>query len=262
MIYPKFIEFSDLKPSCNNKIFTANTVHLKPYSEENYSIKLPDQFTDINDAYLVDNKGIRRNFTAELSFIKNKPYLYINEIQYDSWDNVYLKVLSSHGTLYSSLFRVSSIDINKTTYVKFKDNEWDKFGGVRLCTNYWYTKPANEITTYYQVTKERTISVGSKRQHIKAFRVENTSIVTLTALCDVLTYPIVYFNSVRTSAYEMPDIEGLTADEDFIDLVLLVTQDERDITDNDTNLELNVLGNRHLDEIVSDGDDNIIATNN
>lgn len=255
MIYPTFIEFFSEKPQCSHSIFTANTIHLKPYSDEVYAFALPgDANYSIGTCGFVDSKGIEHQVTAGGSYNNGKSYLNISNILFDKWEMGYFIVRSTLGNVifYSSLLRVSSIDIEKTTYIKFRDNLWEYFGGVRLNLNFWHKKPMNEITTYYQVTREQTVSVGSKRQHIERYYLENVEINAATALCDILTYPIIYFNGVRTSCYEMPEVEDLKGDENFVSFDLMVTKNYNDIDENNIDLSVYVIGNSSLNQIIGD----------
>lgn len=262
MIYPTFIEFFFEKPQCNHSIFTANTVQLKPYSSEVYSFILPDRFIEFEECYIVDSRGVKHNVDASINSINRKPFLYISNIMLDDWAFSTLQIISEDfGNLYSSPIRVSSIDIDKTTYIKFRDNNWQFFGGIRLNIWFWHKKPMNEITTYYQVTREQTVSVGSKRQHIERYYLENVSVSAATALCDIFTYPIIYFNGVRTSCFEMPEFEDLQGDEDFVSFDLLVSKNYNDIDENNIDLSVYVIGNRSMNQIIGDGSNNIINSN-
>lgn len=262
MIYPTFIEFFNVIPECKKEIHTANTVHLKPYSNEVYSFALPREYA-IGICGIIDKKGIEHSVSAVGTTINGVTFLNISNIIFDSWEMCYLIVRSSLGNtiFYSSLIRVSSIGIDKTTYIKYRDNGWDFFGGIRLNLNYWHKKPMNEITTYYQVTREQTISVGSKREHVERYYLENVSINAATAFCDVLTYPIIYFNGIRASCFEMPKIEDLQADENFISTDVFVTKNYDDIDENNIDLTVYVIGNKQNNEIIGDGNNNIINSN-
>lgn len=263
MIYPTFIEFFSSMPKCNRELHTANTVHLKPYSDEVYSFILPDGYNSIYGAFIVDSKGNQHSLNnLSLNLINNKTVLNISNIMYDSWEMVYFKFeSSSFPTIYSSPFRVSSIDIDKTTYIKYRDNGWQFFGGIRLNLYYWHKKPFNENTAYYQVTREQSVSVGSKRDHRERYYLDNVSIGAATALCDILTYPIVYFNGVRTSCPELPEIPDLQACENFVSTDVWVSKNYDDKDENNIDLSVYVIGNRQRNEIIGDGDNNIINSN-
>lgn len=151
MIYPTFIEFFDSMPKCNRELHTANTVHLKPYSDEVYSFVLPFRGV-IERCVLVDSKGIEHTITnVSVVRIIDMAFLNISNIMFDDWNLARLKIYTAGvgGSYYSSPVRVSSIDIDKTTYIKYRDNSWQFFGGIRLNLSYWHKKPFNENTAYY-----------------------------------------------------------------------------------------------------------------
>lgn len=266
MIYPTFIEFFSSIPKCTKEVHSVNTVHLKPYSDEVYSFLLPESFTLIlSDCVVVDSRGIEHAVAFNESQNAGRRFLNISNIIYDNWEFAYLKVkggvMGPIQTIYSSAIRVSSLEQDNTTYIKYRDNRWQFFGGIRLNIWYWHKKPMNEITTYYQVSKEQTISVGSKREHVERYYLDNVEINAATALCDVLTYPIVYFDGIRTSCYEMPDIEGLQAAENFVSADVMVTKNYNDQDENIIDLSVYVIGNRQNNEMIGDGENNIINSN-
>ncbi len=264
MIYPTFIEFFSSMPKCNRELHTANTVHLKPYSDEVYSFLLPINYElSVGVCGFIDSKGIERSVSATGTYINNRTFLNISNILLDDWDMGYLIVRSGLGNVvfYSSPIRVSSIDIDKTTYIKYRDNGWQHFGGIRLNLNYWHKKPFNENTSYYQVTREQSVSVGSKRDHRERYYLDNVSIGAATALCDILTYPIVYFNGIRTSCPELPEIPDLQACENFISTDVWVSKNYDDKDENNIDLSVYVIGNRQRNEIIGDGNNNIINSN-
>lgn len=262
MIYPTFIEFFYSIPTCDQELHTANTVHLKPYSDEVYSFVLPIKFS-VGQCSVIDAKGIEYNVSSTGSVNNDKTFLNISNILVDQWELVRIVVRSSLGNIvfYSSPIRVSSIDIDKTTYIKYRDNGWQYFGGIRLNLNYWHKKPFNENTAYYQVTREQSVSVGSKRDHRERYYLDNVSIGAATALCDILTYPIVYFNGVRTSCPELPEIPDLQACENFVSTDVWVSKNYDDKDENNIDLSVYVIGNRQLNEIIGDGNNNIINSN-
>ena len=263
MIYPTFIEFFDSMPKCNRELHTANTVHLKPYSDEVYSFVLPFRGA-IERCVLLDSKGIEHTI-ANVSVVRiiDMAFLNISNIMFDDWNLARLKIYTAvtGGAYYSTFIRVSSNDIDETTYIKYRDNGWQFFGGIRLNLSYWHKKPFNENTAYYQVTREQSISVGSKRDHRERYYLNNVSIGAATALCDILTYPIVYFNGIRTSCPELPEIPDLQACENFISTDVWVSKNYDDKDENNIDLSVYVIGNRQLNEIIGDGNNNIINSN-
>lgn len=265
MIFPTFIEFFNIKPQCNHSIFTANTVHLKPYSDEVYSFILPEGISAqiVRGVFVIDSKGNQYETTVSRTTMNGRVYINVSNILFDGWDMVCFKVINSEGNtlLYSSPIRVSSIDLDKTTYIKYRDNNWQFFGGIRLNMWFWHKKPFNENTAYYQVTREQSISVGSKREHRERYYLENVDVNVATALSDILTYPIVYFNGVRASSPELPEIEDLQASENFISTDVWVSKNYNDIDENNIDLSVYVIGNRQLNQMIGDGDNNIINSN-
>lgn len=265
MIYPTFIEFFSEKPQCNHSIFTANTVHLKPYSDEVYSFILPKGITQgiVRSVYVVNSKGQQFETTMTRTTMLDRVYINISNILFDDWDMVCFKVIDSVGNdlLYSSPVRISSIEIDKTTYIKYRDNNWQFFGGIRLNMWFWHKKSFNENTAYFQVTREQSVSVGSKREHRERYYLENVDINAATALSDILTYPIIYFDGVRTSSPELPEIEDLQASENFVSTDIWVSKNYDDIDENNIDLSVYVIGNKQLNEIIGDGSNNIINSN-
>lgn len=270
MNLPYFLEWSEDERECLD-VHTANTLQLMPFSNERYVFFIPgitERVTGFG-AYLVTSNGdipLSNDTYVFNGFGFGGGYLIVGNITFNSWDKVYFKVivnfLNESKTFYSSKFRVSSLDIEKTTYVRFSDRKVRGLTcGVRLNLYYWHQIAQNEVTTYYQVTKERTISVGSKRDRVERYYLDNVGIGQANALLDVLTWEKVYFDGTRTFCYEMPELDMLQADETFVFTDVLVTKDYDDTISYPTGMNDYVIGSRQLNEIIGDGEDNIINTN-
>lgn len=271
MNLPYFLEWSEDERECL-QIHTANTLQLMPFSNERYVFFIPGSI--INDrvgsfvGWLITPDG-KIPFSNDTDVVDSfgGGYLIIDKIAFNSWDRVYFEITADLGasgvkTFYSSKFRVSSLDLDKTTYIQFNDRKINNLTcGVRLNLYYWHQVAKNEVTTYYQVTKERTISVGSKRDRVERYYLDNVGIGQANALLDVLTWEKVYFNGTRTFCYEMPELDMLQADETFVFTDVLVTKDYSDTISYPTGMNIFVVGQRQENVMVGDGEDNIINTN-
>ena len=234
MKYPDFIKFFTGMPKCDKELHTANTVQLKPYSLEPYTFLLPvPQYSELENLIFVDEYGNEDNnviLSAITESVNGNTILKIHDIQHNSWGNCYLKVkLNDYSNyLISTPFRVSLLELENTTYIKYKDHDWTDFGGIRINMMHWHQMSKNEITTYYQVTREQTISVGSKRDRVERYWLDNISIFCVNALLDILTLPVIYIDEIRSFTYEMPEVDPLTARENFVSFEINVTQDVND----------------------------------
>lgn len=269
MNLPYFLEWSENERECL-EIYTANTLQLMPFSNERYVFFMPDVKERVTGfgGWLVtpDGEIPLDDDITDVVDNTNYGYLITNNIAYNSWDKVYFKIyvnfLNESKTFYSSKFRVSSLDIDKTTYIQFNDRKVRSLTcGVRLNLYYWHQVAKNEVTTYYQVTRERTISVGSKRDRVERYYLDNVGIGQANALLDVLTWEKVYFDGTRTFCYEMPELDMLQADETFVFADVLVTKDYNDTISQPTGMNIYVVGQRQENVMVGDGEDNIINTN-
>lgn len=244
---------------CRN-VFTSNSVHLQPYSSEKYMVVLPT--LDYSDLVMLNKEGNEVSFDYELApdYLNNKA-VFISSIIYDDWDMVRLKMYGGDIIYYSNFFRVSEIDFDKTTYLKYRDNRWSYFGAMRVCMEHWHDFTMNEVQSYYQITKEQTITVGSKRSTVSRFLVTNTDINVLNAITDVFTYPIVYVNGYRGYVSEMPEVEKLQANEIFksMELNIFINKNDRNIENID--LQVYALGNREANQLIGDGENEIINSN-
>lgn len=269
MNLPYFLEWSENERECLD-IHTANTLQLMPFSNERYVFFMPDVKERVAGfgCWLITPDGEIPLDDDITDVVDNTTYGYLitNNIPYNSWDKVYFKVyvefLNESKTFYSSKFRVSSLDIDKTTYIQFNDRKIGSLTcGVRLNLYYWHQVAKNEVTTYYQVTREMTISVGSKRDRVERYYLDNVGIGQANALLDVLTWEKVYFDGTRTFCYEMPELDMLQADETFVFADVLVTKDYSDTISQPTGMNIYVVGQRQENIMVGDGDKNIINTN-
>src|SRR5690606_22374781 len=130
MNLPYFLEWSEDERECL-QIHTENTLQLMPFSNERYVFFFPGITERVTgfETYLVPPNGEVPLDDDITDVVDNEwgGYLITNNIAYNSWDKVYFKVivdfLNESKTLYSSKFRVSSLDIDKTTYIQFSDRK-------------------------------------------------------------------------------------------------------------------------------------------
>ena len=241
-------------------VYSSHYIHLIPEDSEIYMFTIPDGIDSITDIVVVDDNGNQYAIDYSVTQNNGRNVMFVSNIVCDTWDYVRFRILSNDDDsyYYSTRFRVSSLDKEMTTYIKFKDNKWRYFGGVRMRLWYWQDTNRNEISTYYQITTENTVTVGSKRQRLSRYYLEDTFNVVAMGLLDILTYPIVYFNGVRTNAFELPELPLLQGHENFVSFDLLVNRNFNDIDDSVLDLSTYVIGNRIANEFIGDGNNNII----
>ena len=264
MIFPTFIEFFSTLKQAQDCRFGVNSVHLMPLSDERYTFSVPQSFGDLQSIYIVHN-GVETLHTSVFEYISilNTNILTITNVNFDNWDQVRLKLVNNENeTLYSSLIRVCSQDLDKTTLIQFRSNKWNFIGAVRLNLFKVQNKRQHENSTYYQVSKERTISTGSKRNYLEKYYLDAVQIDTANSFIDVLTLPIIYFGGIRTYVNELPELEDLQGGENYVSTYFFVNKNIDDVIDTNSSVNLTALGHIESDELLGNEEDNVILGDN
>lgn len=266
MIAPEFLQWKSKDEPCFNS-YMFQGLQLKPYSDEVYSFLLP-QFpaVQISNVQIISKRN--PPITLDDFFIntlKNRRILNIKNLLYDDWDWVHLRVnyVSPITPVYieSEPLRITSIGIEKTKYISYRDNDWPFYMGIRIPIMLYHEVKQNENTAYYQISTERSVAVGSKRSTLQRFISELTNITVLNALLDVFTVHLIYLDTYRVWCPEFPSIEPLKGYENFSSMDINLSFNKGDTFTGNFQTNTYVIGNRQLNQIVGDGNNNIINTN-
>lgn len=263
MIFPTFIEFFYDKKQAQDCRLSVNTVHLAPLTNEQYTFVLPDGYNSVNGIFIIHNgKELTSFANSSLNIVNGKTLFTVSNIDFDNWDFIQLKLTSiEFEPVYSQKIRVSSEDLERTTLVQFMSNKWNLIGGMRLNLFKVQNKRLHENTTYYQFSKERTISTGAKRNYVEKYHIENIHTDVANAFVDVLTLPIIYFDGIRTYINELPEFEDLKGGENFVSSYVIVNKNHSDTIETNSLINTKVLGNRQFNEILGNSNNDEILGN-
>lgn len=161
--------------------------------------------------------------------------------------------------LYSDPLKISSYKPCRTTRVNFKCNDTDVMQSIQFPFYYVQDKRSTELESAYQISTKNTMTYATSNSKYSVYKTQFMSINSINKLNDALTSPWVYFNKKRMNLFEAIEIPDVQADERFGETTILMSKyigiNDEDLTD-----EIFVLGSRSEDDIIQDGNKNIIAT--
>lgn len=143
---------------------------------------------------------------------------------------VYLKITQAVGeTFYSQPFLLTNLYKEKTTQFHYKFKRTDSYQSIGFKSWFRQDDEKIELTTYYESTTQKTVTMGLKVNEIELHRSELMSISDLKGLTRVLRSPNLYADHVRCSLFEATEMPKLTAQENFgkIDFQLSFKENDR-----------------------------------
>lgn len=242
-IYRTLEEAISFEDSPQNTHYNFNGVQLLPNNLEKYvqitntpnGIELEDWNVYVVDYETLAETDITSYFTVEeLTNSENgNPQLYwsLTNVPYDfGWNFVYLRIEQLVGEVfYTNLFRLTDIEKEFTTQIHYKENLEDKFQSIGYNFYFRNITRQDEVTTYYELSTRHTVTVNSKTNKLKRYRVEISPLYNLSTLIDAFYSPYLYIEGIRCSVFEsikFPDTKG---DENFGELEVLFSFKETDI---------------------------------
>lgn len=191
-------------------------------------------------------------------------YVSLAGFTYDDLNSVVLEFnlvndFSRRIKLYSDPLKISSYKPCKTTRVNFKCKDTDIMQSIQFPFYYVQDKRNTELESAYQISTKNTMTYATSNSKYSVYKSQFMSIDAINKLNDALISPFVYFNKKRMNLFEAIEIPDVQADERFGETTILMSKyigiNDEDLTD-----EIFVLGSRSEDDIIQDGNKNIIAT--
>ena len=169
--------------------------------------------TDVTDYFFVDS------LTNDLD---GAPQLYwsLTNVPFDfGYELVNLEVNQLIGeTFYSNPFLLTEIESEKTSQFHYKQKKDGVFQSIGLQAWYYDSDKKTELTTYYEVSTNNTVSQAVETSNIDIYRTElmpKNQIINLTYL---LESAILFVNNQRCSLFEAVDIPEKTSQENFVSI--------------------------------------------
>lgn len=217
------------KNSQINRFYSFNGVQLLPLNINKYvqvtntpdGINLEDWTVDVVDLCTNVKQDITASFNVEslTNSDNGDPQFFwsLYNVPYDFGMNlIYLEIKQSLGeTFYSTPFLLTNEESEKTTQFTYKAKRTDTFQSIGFQTWFRQNTKQTELTTYYEVSTQQTVTQAVKRNKIARYVSELMDIEQLISLTEVLENPYLYINNVRASLFEAVEIPELTMQENF-----------------------------------------------
>lgn len=219
----RFYDFSgvQLLPNNTNPYIqvtnTAGGINLEDWTVKVMSM-CGDELGDITDSFMVES--LTNSLNGDPQFF----WSLSNIAQDFGWDLVYLKIIQAVGeTFYTSQFRITDINKEKTSYFAYKQKRLDTYQSIGFST--WFRKKdiKFDIATYYEESTKQTVTSAIKINRTEKFRTENMCVDVLIQLLEVLTLPYVYIDSYRCSVFTAPEIPEEVSQENFANTTYLLS---------------------------------------
>lgn len=261
------IDFLNLKQSNSSCecLKLGHSMQLLPNQVDPYVLYFGNRNYYLESIYILNVYGERIVLYQDYSR-QTREYVSLAGFTYDDTNNVILEfnfvsVFSpiSQKTLYSDPLKISSYKSCKTTRVNFKCNDTDIMQSIQFPFYYVQDKRSTELESAYQISTKNTMTYTTSNSKYSVYKSQFMSIDAINKLNDALISPWVYFNKKRMNLFEAIEIPDVQADERFGETTILMSKyigiNDEDLTD-----EIFVLGSRSEDDIIQDGNKNIIAT--
>lgn len=253
-----FLNLKEYKPSCEC-LKQGYSLHLLPNNPEPYLFYIGNEGNHVKTIDVIDSYGNSTNILTQ-SIYKAIGYVELKNINYDDINNVILKLtFNDNNILYSDPIKISSKNSCKTTRVYYKCKENDILQNLSFPIWKLQDKRNVELESYYQISTKSPISYSVSNSKYSTYQTDFINIDSICKLSDILQYSFVYFDKKRVVLYEAVEIPERQADETFGQTQINISK-YSGINDEDLANQIFVLGNRQLDEIIQDGDKNIINT--
>lgn len=261
------IDFLNLKQSNSSCecLKLGHSMQLLPNQADPYVLYFGYGSYYLESIYIINIYG-ERILLYEDDSVETIEYVSLAGFTYDDLNSVILEFnLKTIRTpqqslkLYSDPLKISSYKPCKTTRVNFKCNDTDVMQSIQFPFYYVQEKRNTELESAYQISTKNTMTYATSNSKYSVYKSQFMSIDTINKLNDALISPFVYFNKKRMNLFEAVEIPDVQADERFGETTILMSKyigiNDEDLTD-----EIFVLGSRLEDDIIQDGNKNIIAT--
>ena len=261
------IDFLNLKQSNSSCecLKLGHSMQLLPNQVDPYVLYFGYPFYYLESIYIINIYGERIVLYEDYSG-DTREYVSLAGFTYDDLNSVILEFNlipllrpSENLTLYSDHLKISSYKPCKTTRVNFRCNDTDIMQSIQFPFYYVQDKRNTELESAYQISTKNTMTYATSNSRYSVYKSQFMSIDAINKLNDALISPFVYFNKKRMNLFEAIEIPDVQADERFGETTILMSKyigiNDEDLTD-----EIFVLGSRSEDDIIQDGNKNIIAT--
>lgn len=166
--------------------------------------------TDITDYFLVETLTNSNDGNPQFYWsLLNVPFDF-------GYTLVYLEVTQVLGeTFYSNPFLFTEYESEKTTQFHYKQSKDDVYQSISIQTYFLDEDKKTELTTYYEISTNNTVTQSIKTSYIYNFRTELLPKSTLILLTYLLESPVLYAEYIRCYLYEAIDLPKKVAQENF-----------------------------------------------
>jgi hypothetical protein len=166
--------------------------------------------TDITSYFFVDR------LTNDLD---GAPQFYwsLTDVPFDfGYNLIYLEINQLLGeTFYTSPFMLTEIESERTTQFHYKENKDAVYQSIGLQTWYFDEDEKTELTTYYELQTNTTVTKSLTTNYLHIYRTELMPKHLLILLGRVLVSGILYVDGIRASLYEAIEIPTKVNQENF-----------------------------------------------
>ncbi len=153
----------------------------------------------------------------------------------------YLEVNQLVGeTFYTNPFEVNSIRSSFTSRFDYKEKDLDYYQSIQLKT--WFRQKLNrdELTSYYEISEDKTVTVAVKKNTVEKWFTEMFSNELMILFRDMLNLKYTYVNLYSFNLFEAFEVPELEADENFSEQQYLLVLNYKKILNENIN-EMTVL---------------------
>ena len=166
--------------------------------------------TDITSYFFVDSLTNSLDGSPQLFWsLTNVPFDF-------GYRLVYLEVNQIAGeSFYSTPFLLTEIEKEKVSLFHYRDSKFKVFQSIGLQVYYLDEDKKTDLTTYYEVSSQTTVSKAIKTNKIDIYRTALMPKNVLILLTDVLESAILYINKNRFSLFEAIALPPKTSQENY-----------------------------------------------
>lgn len=261
------IDFLNLKQSNSSCecLKLGYSMQLLPNQVDPYVLYFGYPLYYLESIYIINIYG-ERILLYEDNSENTREYVSLTGFTYDDLNSVILEFNlipmvhpAENLKLYSDPLKISSKNACKTTRINFKCLDTDIMQSIQFPIYYVQDKRATELESAYQISTKNTMTYATSNSKYSVYKTQFMSIDAINKLNDALISPWVYFNKKRMNLFEAIEIPDVQADERFGETTILMSKyigiNDEDLTD-----DIFVLGSRSEDDIIQDGNKNILAT--
>jgi hypothetical protein len=215
--------------SWTNQFYNFKGVQLIPNTQTKYiqatntlgGVILEDWTVNVVDLCTEVQTNITSKFNVEKLFNSDNGDPQIvwslqNIVNDFGYNLVYLEITQTLGeTFYTNPFLITAIEEDKTSIFHYKENKTDDYQCIGFRTWFRQNSKKTELTTYYEISTETTVTQSIKRSKYKMYQSEVMNVDLLLQLTEILECPYLYVNDTRASLYEAVDIPTLKNNEAF-----------------------------------------------